>query len=194
MPIVYANAEERRRGGWLTRAEGRVKTKGLPVGPRSPELKRILEGQDAGLLLKAPNDAIDPRCDRLAVDIGNAQRAVASLRRQYDEAEADSKRAAEKADEHWQRVLGLLTDPRLAELAKNFWDLVWSKKLATRLLGFVGIVAGIDPIMSQVHQGIRLDARHDASVAARDAIGKDRDEAENELARLVAKKVRLGCP
>jgi hypothetical protein len=193
MPIVYANDEERRRGGWLTRAEGRVKTKGLPIGPRSPDLQRILE-PDADLSLKAPDDATDPRCAGLAVKIANAQRAVATLRRQYDEAEADRKRAAEKADEHWQKVLGLLTDPRLAELVKNFWGLVRSGKLASRLLGLAGIVAGLDPIMSQVHQGIGLDARHDASVATRDSIGKDRDEAENELARLVAKKVRLRCP
>ena len=34
MPIIYATPEERRRGGWLARAEGRVKTKGVPIGPR----------------------------------------------------------------------------------------------------------------------------------------------------------------
>ncbi len=34
MVMHYPSPAEVRRGGWLTRAEGRVKTKGLPVGPR----------------------------------------------------------------------------------------------------------------------------------------------------------------
>ena len=46
MPIIYATPEERRRGGWLARAEGRVKTKGVPTGPRPASLQRILDGPE----------------------------------------------------------------------------------------------------------------------------------------------------
>lgn len=194
MPIVYANAEERRRGGWLTRAEGRVKTKGLPVGPRSPELKRILEGPDAGLLLKAPNDAIDPRCAKLAGKIGNAQRALATLRRQYDEANREVDEAAKLVAQTWKKVRDSLIGPDMADIAKNFWQLVRSNGIIARLLAIPGSVVAAIRIIGMVNEGYELENKLEAWTATRDAIGKDRDETENELDRFVAEKIQLGCP
>ena len=44
MVMHFPSPAEVRRGGWLSRAEGRVKTKGVPQGPRSERTRRILAG------------------------------------------------------------------------------------------------------------------------------------------------------
>ena len=65
MPIIYASPEERRRGGWLARAEGRVKAKGVPIGPRPASLQRILDRREGNPPLFAedgyPDQAPDVR-------------------------------------------------------------------------------------------------------------------------------------
>ncbi len=56
MVMHYPSPAEVRCGGWLTRAEGRIKTKGVPVGPRRASLKRILEGADGKSSLFGESD------------------------------------------------------------------------------------------------------------------------------------------
>ena len=71
MPIIHANPEERRHGGWLARAEGRVKTRGVPIGPRPASLQRILDG---------PESAPSSSCGG-AEDATDVRREVGSGRR-----------------------------------------------------------------------------------------------------------------
>ncbi len=274
MPIISASPEERRRGGWLSRVEGRVKTKGLPIGPRPPSLKRILEGADddsspagesgdvlgvrrevgsgrrndardviavkralydAGLytmpcptapspyfdsslslairifksrhgltedgvirpgdlLLKAPDNANVARCQQLAVDIGNAELALASLRRQFDEANAQVKELADRVAETWANVRDSLIGPKMADIARNFWQLVRSRQILGRLGGLVGVVFGVRGIMAMVNEGYELEKEAETMMAARDDIAKRRDRKKDEIARLRAEQRRLRCP
>ncbi len=77
MVMHYPSPAEVRRGGWLTRAEGRIKTKGVPVGPRPASLKRILEGADGESSLFSEVDSLDDAPDVTA----GVRREVGSGRR-----------------------------------------------------------------------------------------------------------------
>ena len=267
---------EVRRGGWLARAEGRVKSKGVPQGPRSERTRRILEGadddpalsregpylddvpdvcrevgsgrrndardviavkralQNAGfyqmpcpaapspffdsglslairiyqdrqglksdgvirpgdLLLKAPDDAPDPRCRQLAVDIGNAELALATLRRQFDEANAQVNDQMDRVANSWQAVRSSLIGPDFADIANSFWQLVRTGGIISRLGGLVGVVFGARDIIAMVNEGYELEKEGVALTATRDGIAKDRDRKKDEIARRRAEQRRLRC-
>ncbi len=76
---------EVRRGGWLSRAEGRVKSKGVPQGPRSERTRRILEGADDDSSPAGEGgDALDVRREVGSGRRNDARDAIAVKRALHD--------------------------------------------------------------------------------------------------------------
>ncbi len=145
-------------------------------------------------MVKAPDGATNPRCQRIEVDIGNAELALAILERQYDEADEKVNEISDRVADTWEKVRRSLLGPKMANIARNFWALVRSRRILGRLGGLVGVVVGVRGIMATVDEGYNLENELVAWTATRDDIGKERDRKKREIVRLVAERRRLRCP